>query len=453
MSKNQPLDMTKGNPLPLLIKFALPLVLGSLFQQLYAFADTAIVGRCIGSDALTAVGVTGSLNFMILGFTMGGAMGFCIPISQAVGAGEPEEICRNFWNGLYLSLFIGLLISVAASFFTRPLLVMLKTPPELLSMATTYLTIILAGQLTSVLYNYFAGVLRAFGDSRRPFLFLLIACATNIGLDFLFILVIPMGVAGAAVATVLSQGLSAGLCIWYLAKKMDVIHRHDPEGMPLTEISLRRMKRICIIGLPLGLEYSICSIGNVVLQRSINTLGTVAAAAHVCGEKIRAIATMPMESIGMAMATYTGQNFGAKRMDRVKRGVRAGLIIEAVYCAAAWAILLLVRKPAVFLLLGSVTSAEAAASIQYLSVISALFLFHGALMVLRNTVQGMGFGASALAAAAMEIIGRSAAGLLAVRFGSFLLICLSAPMAWCLACICCICLCAYYIPKMTKSFA
>lgn len=453
MPKKQPLDMTKGNPLPLLVRFALPLVLGSLLQQLYAFADTAIVGRCISSDALTAVGVTGSLNFMILGFTMGGAIGFCIPISQAVGAGEPDEVCRNFWNGLYLSLFIGLLISVVASFFTRPLLVLLKTPPELLPMATTYLAIILAGQLTTVLYNYFAGVLRALGDSRRPFLFLVIACATNIALDFLLILVIPLGVAGAAVATVLSQGLSAGLCIWYLAKKMDVIHRRNAAGAALAKISLRHMKRICVIGLPLGLEYAVCSIGNVVLQRSINTLGAVTAAAHICGEKIRAIATMPMESVGMAMATYTGQNYGAKRMDRIKSGIRAGLVINVAYNAAAWAILLLLKKPAVFLLLGTAGSAEAAASIQYLSVISTLFLFHGALMIFRNTVQGMGFGASALAAAAMEIIGRSAAGVLAVRFGSFLLICLSAPMAWCLACICCVCLCAYYIPKATRTFA
>ena len=160
MSKNHTLDMTQGKPLPLLIRFAIPLILGSLFQQLYSFVDTAIVGRCIGSDALTAVGVTGSLNFLVLGFTMGNAMGFCIPISQSVGAGEKEEISRNFWNGLYLSVAIGLVISICVSLFTRPLLSMMNTPPELLDMATEYLTIILLGQITTVLYNYFAGVLR-----------------------------------------------------------------------------------------------------------------------------------------------------------------------------------------------------------------------------------------------------------------------------------------------------
>lgn len=453
MSKKHTLDMTQGNPLPLLIRFAVPLILGSLFQQLYSFVDTAIVGRCISSNALTAVGVTGSLNFLVLGFTMGSAMGFCIPISQAVGAGNKDEISRNFWNGLYLSIAIGLLISISVSFFTRPLLTLMKTPEKLLDMATEYLTIILAGQITTVLYNYLSGVLRAFGDSKRPFWFLVISSCINVVLDFVLILIIPMGVAGAAIATVISQGISVMMCIWWLARKMDVIQKQNDSGESLTTISGSHMKEICIIGLPLGLEYSVCSIGNVILQGSINTLGTVVAAAQVCGEKIRAIATLPMESFGMAMATYVGQNYGAKRMDRIKSGIKSGLLIQISYCILAWVVLFLLKKPAVYLLLGEINSAEALASVEYLSIISTLFVFHGSLMIFRNTVQGMGFGASALASSVMEIIGRSTAGLLAVHYGSFFLICVSAPMAWALACICCIILCAYYIPKMSKEFA
>lgn len=453
MSKAKTLDMTQGKPLPILLRFALPLILGSLFQQLYSFADTAIVGRCIGSDALTAVGVTGSLNFLVLGFTMGSAMGFCIPISQSVGAGDWEGVSRNFWNGLYLSIGIGLVISVGVSFFTRPLLVLMNTPAELLDMASQYLTIILLGQITTVLYNYLSGVLRAFGDSKRPFWFLLISSGINIVLDFVLILVIPMGVAGAAVATVISQAISVGLCIWWLAGKMEVLRRFDGQGRSLMEPSGERMKKICAIGLPLGLEYSVCSIGNVVLQSSINTLGTVVAAAQICGERIRQIATLPMESMGMAMATYAGQNYGAKRMDRIKSGIRAGLCIQLAYSAAAWAVLLVLKRPLVYLLLGELTSPEAAASVEYLTIITTLFVFHGSLMIFRNTVQGMGFGASALASAVMEILGRSAAGLLAVRYNSFFLICVSSPMAWVLACICCVGLCAYYIPKKTREFA
>ena len=453
MAKNQTLDMTRGNPLPLLIRFAIPLILGSLFQQLYSFVDTAIVGRCIGAQALTAVGVTGSLNFLVLGLTMGSAMGFCIPISQAVGAGDTEEVSRSFWNGLYLSVGIGLVISLGVSMFTRPLLAAMNTPAELLDMATEYLRIILMGQITTVLYNYFAGVLRAFGDSQRPFWFLVAASCINVVLDLVLILVIPMGVAGAAVATVISQAISVVLCIWWLAKKMNLIRKTDDSGNSLMTVSGAHMKKILTMGLPLGLEYSVCSIGNVVLQSSINSLGSVVAAAHVCGEKIRAIATLPVESLGTAVATYAGQNYGAKRMDRIKAGIRAGLTIVAVYCAAAWAILLVLKAPLVSLLLGNASSPEALASVEYLSIISTLFVFHGSLMIFRNTVQGMGFSASTLASAVMEIIGRSAAGLLAVKFGSFFLICVSAPMAWTLACICCIGLCAYYIPREEKKFS
>ena len=453
MAKKQILDMTRGNPLPLLVQFAIPLILGSLFQQLYSFVDTAIVGRCIGAEALTAVGVTGSLNFLVLGFTMGSAMGFCIPISQAVGAGDQNEISRTFWNGLYLSIGIGLVISIGVSFFTCPLLTMMKTPVELLDMATEYLTIIFVGQVATVLYNYFAGALRAFGDSKRPFWFLVISSCINVALDLVLIRVIPMGVAGAALATVISQIISVLLCIWWLAKKMDVIRRHSNSGENLAAVSGTRMKKICVVGMPLGLEYSVCSIGNVVLQSSINSLGSVVAAAHVCGEKIRAIATLPIEALGTAIATYAGQNYGAKRIDRIKSGIKAGLTIVAVYCIAAWAVLAVLKVPLVSLLLGETASAEALASVEYLSVISTLFVFHGSLMIFRNTVQGMGYAASTLASSVMEIIGRSAAGLLAVHFGSFFLICVSAPMAWVLACICCIGLCAYYIPKASKAFA
>lgn len=452
MSDNQTLDMTHGNPVSLLIRFALPLVLGSLFQQLYNFVDTAVVGQCISVEALSAVGVTNALNYLILGFTIGAAMGFSIPISQSAGAGNKVEISCYFWNGLYLNIGIGLVFAVTATPLVRPALVMMNTPTELLDMGVEYLSIIMAGQITAVLYNYFASVLRAFGDSQRPFYFLVISCCINVVLDLVLILVIPMGVAGAALATVISQGISAALCAWWLFKKMNLVQFRGNNGESLTKISGAYIARSCIIGLPLGLEYSVCSIGNVVLQGSINTLGTVVTAAQICGEKIRSIATLPLEALGMAMATYVGQNYGAHRMDRIRSGIRGALAVQVVYAVFSWAVLMILKKPLVYLLLGEVVSAEATASVQYLSIISTLFIFHGSLMVFRNTVQGMGFGASALASSVMEIIGRSAAGLLAVHFNSFFLICISAPIAWILASICCIVLCAYYIPRKNSNF-
>lgn len=439
--------MTTGNPLSLLIKFSIPLVLGSIFQQLYSFVDTAIVGRCISVQALSAVGVTGALNFLVLGLTMGCAMGFGIPISQSVGANNKDDVNRYFWNGLYLCLGIGLVISISAGLFVQPLLEMMKTPPELLDMAVDYLQIIFFGQITTVLYNYFAAVLRAFGDSQRPFYFLLVSSCINVALDFFFILVIPLGVRGAALATVISQGVSVVLSVWWLFKKMSVIYQLDEQGNSYLALSQKHMKTACIIGVPLGLEYSVTSIGNVVLQSSINSMGAVVAAAQICGERIRAIATMPMENVGMAIATYVGQNYGAKRLDRIKDGVKAGMTINVVYCVIAWAVLFILKKPLVYLLLGDVTSIEAVKSVEYLTVITTLFVFHGSLMVFRNTVQGMGYSASALAASVMEIIGRSGAGILAVYFNSFFIICVSSPAAWILAMLMCIILYIYYMKK------
>ena len=450
MSKNKTLDMTTGNPLSLLIRFAIPLVLGSIFQQLYSFVDTAIVGRCISVQALSAVGVTGALNFLVLGLTMGSAMGFGIPIAQSVGADNKEDISRYFWNGLYLCLGIGLAISIGVSLFVEPLLVMMNTPEELLAMAVQYLRIIFLGQITTVLYNYFAATLRAFGDSKRPFYFLMISSALNVVLDLVLILVIPLGVAGAALATVISQGISVILCIWWLFKKMNVIHKADENGVSWMRVSKEHMKTACIIGVPLGLEYSVTSIGNVILQSSINSMGTVVAAAQICGERIRAIATMPMENVGMAIATYVGQNYGAKKLERIKEGVKAGLIINISYSVLAWCVLFVLKKPLVYLLLGEVTSIEASKSIEYLSIITTLFMFHGSLMVFRNTVQGMGYSASALAASVMEIIGRSGAGILAVYFKSFFIICVSSPSAWILAMLMCMALYLYYMKKETQ---
>lgn len=447
MSKANTVDMTKGNPLPILIKFAIPLVLGSIFQQLYSFVDTAIVGRCISVQALSAVGVTGALNFLVLGLTMGSAMGFGIPISQAVGANNKEDISRYFWNGLYLCFGIGLVISVGVSIFVEPLLVWMNTPPELLDMSVAYLRVIFLGQITTVLYNYFASVLRAFGDSQRPFYFLLVSSGLNIVLDLVLILVIPMGVAGAALATVISQGISVLLCVWWLFQKMHMIHKADENGVSWMKPSAQHIKTSCIIGVPLGLEYSVTSIGNVILQSSINSMGAVVAAGQICGERIRSIATMPMENVGMAIATYVGQNYGARRLDRIKEGVKAGMVINVAYCAIAWAVLFVLKKPLVYLLLGEVVSAEAMAAVEYLTVITTLFVFHGSLMVFRNTVQGMGYSASALAASVMEIIGRSGAGILAVTFNSFFIICVSSPAAWILAMFMCMILYIYYMRK------
>ena len=436
-------DMTQGKSLPLLIKFAIPLILGSLFQQLYSFLDSVIVGNFIGEEALTAIGVTGALNFLVLGLTMGSAIGFTIPISQSVGKKDFGEVNRNFWNGLYLSIIIGLVISIGVSFFVKDILILMKTSLNFLDMATDYLTIIFIGQITVVLYNYLAGTIRAFGDSKRPFIFLVVSSLINVGLDLFFILVMELGVCGVALGTVIGQLISVLLCAWWLykIKVIKISNKHEK----YYAFSANHIKTILKIGFPLGLEYSICSIGNVILQSSINILGDVYATAQYCGERIRSIATIPMESVGTAMATYVAQNYGAKKFDRIKDGIKSGVIIQLSYSVIVFLILLLLGKSLIYLLLGNTISIEAKESLKYLFIVSTLFILHGSLMIFRNTVQGMGHGGSTLISSLMEIIGRSLAGVLAVVSSDFILICLSAPLAWGLALISCIILSIYYI--------
>lgn len=444
--KRSNLDMTSGQPLSLLVRFAMPLMLGAFFQQMYSFVDTAIVGRFISVDALSAVGVTGSLAMVVLGFTMGTTAGFTILVSQSVGAQSRENIDRYFWNGLSICVTMGLMISLIVTPLVRPLLTWMNTPAQLLDMAVEYLTVIVLGALPSVLYNYFAGILRAFGDSKRPFYFLLISSFCNVLLDLALILLTPLGVAGAAVATVLSQILSAILCIWWLFGKMNAIG-------PRQKADAATVRRLLGVGLPLGMESCVTSLGFLFLQSSINALGAVAAAAQVCGERIRHIATIPCDALSTAVNTYVGQNYGARRIDRIKTGIKGALGIQLVVCVATWAILLVADGPLVYLLLGQTDSPEALGAIQYLNIMSALFLLQGTMKVMRSIPQGMGRSMLAFGAGAMEILGRVVGGALAVRLGSFVMICLSNPMAWGFALVYCACVGTWLLRSEERKLA
>lgn len=441
-SKQTTMDMTRGRPLPLLVQFAVPLVFSALLQQLYSFVDTAIVGRCLGVQALSAVGVTGSVSFFILRLVMGSAMGFNIPLAQCFGAGDERGFARYFWNGLYLITLLGLAATGVMLPLLRPLLVRLNTADELLPMAMEYLRVIVLGLAATALYNYLSGVLRALGDSRHPFYFLLFSSAANLVLDLTFILVFGLGVAGAAWATVLSQAISAALCGWWLFARTDAVQAGPARG-----VSAPHMGKLLAAGLPMGLNYSVTAIGIMAIQSSVNQLGTVAVAAHTAGEKIRTILTVPLESVGTAVNTFAAQNYGAGRRDRIRRGIAAGLLIETVLSAASWLVLLAGRRPLAEVLLGRQASAEVAGAVRYLSVISLLFVLLGVLMVFRNTLQGIGHSMAAMLSSFTEIAGRVACGRLAVAMGSFDVICISNPAAWVLASAYCLALTAYFLAK------
>lgn len=430
-------DLTVGKPLFQILRFALPLVLGTLFQQLYSFADTVIVGRCLGTDALGAVGTTYSLNFLILGFVQGACVGFGIPVAETFGAKDQGGLRKYLFNGALLCVVLSVVFTLFTTLMAGPLLQLIHTPEELYADAVLYIRIIFLGIPATVLYNYASSVLRAMGDSQHPFYFLLAASVLNIGLDYLLIASMGMGVDGAALATVLSQLLSGGLCaFWFFtrtAKQEELTFRGQS-----SLLSAGHCKRLAYIGFPMGFEYSVSAIGAVIMQDAINLLGSTAVAAQTAGEKIRQMFTLPMESVGMAMATYVGQNHGAHRTDRIKQGIKDGCTIQLTYCVAAWVVIFFVKPYAVGLVLGDADPAVTAGAIQYLAIMSMLFCFHGLLMIFRNTLQGLGYSVQAIISGVGELIGRSLGGLLAVKTGlGYVGICLSNPFAWGLAMLYC----------------
>ena len=439
-------DLTVGKPLFQILRFALPLVLGTLFQQLYSFADTVIVGRCLGTDALGAVGTTYSLNFLILGFVQGACVGFGIPVAETFGAKDQGGLRKYLFNGALLCVVLSVVFTLFTTLMAGPLLQLIHTPEELYADAVLYIRIIFLGIPATVLYNYASSVLRAMGDSQHPFYFLLAASVLNIGLDYLLIVPMGMGVDGAALATVLSQLLSGGLCVfWFFtrtAKQEELTFRGQS-----SLLSAGHCKRLAYIGFPMGFEYSVSAIGAVIMQDAINLLGSTAVAAQTAGEKIRQMFTLPMESVGMAMATYVGQNHGAHRTDRIKQGIKDGCMIQLTYCVAAWVVIFFVKPYAVGLVLGDAEPAVTAGAIQYLAIMSLLFCFHGLLMIFRNTLQGLGYSVQAIISGVGELIGRSLGGLLAVKTGlGYVGICLSNPFAWGLAML----YCMFMVRRMLK---
>lgn len=439
-------DLTVGKPLFQILRFALPLVLGTLFQQLYSFADTVIVGRCLGTDALGAVGTTYSLNFLILGFVQGACVGFGIPVAETFGAKDQGGLRKYLFNGALLCVVLSVVFTISTTLMAGPLLQLIHTPEELYADAVLYIRIIFLGIPATVLYNYASSVLRAMGDSQHPFYFLLAASVLNIGLDYLLIVSMGMGVDGAALATVLSQLLSGGLCaFWFFtrtAKQEELTFRGQS-----SLLSAGHCKRLAYIGFPMGFEYSVSAIGAVIMQDAINLLGSTAVAAQTAGEKIRQMFTLPMESVGMAMATYVGQNHGAHRTDRIQQGIKDGCTIQLTYCVAAWVVIFFVKPYAVGLVLGDADPAVTAGAIQYLAIMSLLFCFHGLLMIFRNTLQGLGYSVQAIISGVGELIGRSLGGLLAVKTGlGYVGICLSNPFAWGLAML----YCMFMVRRMLK---
>ena len=436
-------DMTVGNPTSLILRFCLPLMAGNLFQQFYNMVDSMVVGRFVGTAALSAVGSVGALNFLVIGSVIGLCTGLAIPVSQCFGAGDTTRMHRFIANLIYLVSLIGVIVTLLTYFCCRSLLHLLRTPDDILTDAYTYISIIFLGIPATILYNTVASLIRAVGDSKTPLYFLIFSSFVNIGLDFLFVLVFKMGVMGVAVATVIAQAVSGILELIYLHRNFPTLHLHREDLTPDADCC----KKLLYAGLPMSLQFSITAIGSVMLQSCVNTLGSQIIAAITIAGKVQLILVLPAETIGLTMATYCGQNLGAKRMDRILRGMRQSLLMAFVYAGAA---MLLNRFISRYMLMFFVSRSETSVLDLGEVFLHKAMWFYPILViifVLRNILQGMGFSIQAMTAGAFELVARGVMGYVFVsRFG-FNAACFANPVAWCAADVFLIPMTAYVLHK------
>ena len=419
-------DMTSGSTLRHIINVAVPLCMGMLFQQLYSMVDTMIVGKVLGVQPLAGVGATGSLNFMIIWFCLGICNGFSIPIAQAFGANKEVELRRYVANSTWLCVFFSIVITFFVCIFTRNMLVLLKTPEDIFEYAYIYILIIFLGIPCTFLYNFLAGVARALGDSKTPLMFLILSSVMNIVLDFILMIPIPLGVAGAAIATVISQGVSGVICLLYMKKKFPILKANPDEW----RMRGNYMKRLCAIGVPMGLQYSITAIGSLVITAAVNVLGATAVAGVTAAQKINNLITCPLESLGQTMAPYTGQNIGAGKKERVSDGVKKASICGFVWSAICIPIVLLFGKPMTLLFLSEPNAEVVNYSFLFLLVSTLGYCLLTLVGTVRFSIQGMGYSGFAMTAGVLEMTARTIAGVVLAPLMGYMGICLSNVLAW-----------------------
>ncbi|MDE7047352.1 MATE family efflux transporter [Parablautia intestinalis] len=426
MAKNLTRDMTVGSPMKLILGFSIPLLLGFLCQQFYSVVDTIIVGQFLGVEALAGVGATGSVNFMVIGFCSGVCSGFAIPVAQKFGAKDYSAMRAFVANSAWLSMIFAFVMTIVVALLCRNILTWMNTPEDIFENAYSYILIIFLGIPATYLYNILSGIIRSMGDSRTPLLFLLLSSGLNIGLDVLCIVAFKMGVAGAAVATVVSQLISGLLCLYYMIKKFEILHITGEEW----RVNHDYMKILCGMGIPMGLQYSITAIGGVVLQTSVNTLGSLAVASVTAGGKVSMFFSCPFEAMGSTMATYGGQNVGAKKLERLDSGLKACILLGACYSLIALVVMYFFGADLAMLFVDA-GEVEILANARKLLVINSAFFIPLALVnIIRFMIQGMGFSTFAILAGVFEMIARTLTGLILVPMLGFTGACCAGPMAW-----------------------
>ena len=422
-------DMTTGNPMNIIFNFTLPIFIGNVFQQFYNMADAVIVGKFVGNKALAAVGSTGTIMFLIYGFVVGMTAGFTVLTAQKFGAGDMPAMRRTVAGASFLSLLVGLVLTAAFMAFMKPWLTLMHTPEDIFADAYAYIMIISAGILAQMLYNLLASILRALGNSRVPLYFLILSALLNIVLDLVFIIVFHMGAAGAAAATVISQGVSGALCLVYIVKKVPLLHM-TREDWKLSGALLGTQIRI---GIPMALQYSITAVGTMMVQASLNILGSTLVAAYTAAGKIEQIVTQAYVAMGTTMATYGAQNMGAGNISRIRQGFKASTVIGVVYAVVSAALVMTVGKYMTYLFVSEDVALIMDSVNTYLVCAGIFFIPLAIVNIYRHGIQGLGYGLLPMMAGVAELAGRGVVAVIAARQKSYLGVCLASPAAWVLA--------------------
>ena len=421
-------DMTQGSPMKLILGFGIPVLLGYLFQQLYSVVDTAIVGKTLGGSALAAVGSTGSVNFLVVGFCCGICGGMAIPVAQQFGAGNERSLRQYMTNGVWLCVIIGVLLTCSTVVFCRPILTAMHTPEDIYERAYFYIVTIFAGLPAYFLYNFSAGVLRSLGDSRTPVIWLIIASVVNVVLDVIFILTFHMDVFGAALATVLSQALAGFGCLARMLRGYPILKTERSDW----RWEGQKIKNLCLMGFPMGFQYSITAIGCVMIQAAVNNLGTAYVTAVTAAGKVSGFLCCPFDAMGSTMATYGGQHVGSGKLERLGQGLRSCVLLGLGYSALSLVVTWFFADPLNMLFLDKASAALLPLARQHL-LINVAFYFPLALVnITRFLIQGMGFPPLATLAGLFEMAARGGLSLLVPIFG-FPAACFASPAAWILA--------------------
>ena len=437
-------DMTTGNPVKLILLFSIPLLIGNIFQQFYSMVDTIIVGRFVGVEALAAVGTTGSMVFLVNGFVMGLTSGFAVLISQKYGAKDEAGVKKAVASSITLSIIATIIVTFISVISAKPLLTLMNTPSNIMKDASTYIIILYAGNVAIIFYNMMAAILRALGDSKTPLYFLIVSSVLNIILDLVLIINFKMGVAGAAYATVVSQGVSALLCVIYTYKKYKILRLKKEDFKVKKKYYRRHLK----VGIPMALQFSITAIGIMTVQSAINIFGSTVIASYAASSKVLQLVMQPATTLGVTMATYCGQNIGAKRYDRIKLGVKKCVQISIITSLISAMVLIFLGKYFVMMFVSNPDAEILSYAQQVLNISAIFFIPLGLIFVYRNALQGIGDSFIPMMAGVYELVARAVVAFTLPKALESMGLCLADPVAWFAAVI----PLAYTYYKREKSF-